>query len=358
MISASSYLPVYLLIVLFLTMMIVSSYTKAVVLDAQRTRVSRTGFALAFMLLLVLFIGYRPINGKVFQDTAGYYDCYNAIVLGYADYFDNHNFIFDELFAYMAKSGVPVRLFFLLMSTLYFGGIFFACKKLFPRDVLLSFLVYLAAFSTFSYGVNGLKAGVAASLFLIAVAYKDKKVISLLFLVLSLGFHHAMVVPIVAYVCAYFVQNRKYYLYFWIFCLIMAALHITSFMSFLSGFTDEEGAIYLQEGENVSGFRPDFILYSAIPIFVGYYLVYKYEIKSASYDFIWNIYTLANSVFLMTTYGIYINRIAYLSWLLYPIVLIYPFLNCIWGEKQNKYLKYAVWGHLAFTIFMVMIYYG
>ena len=358
MIPATLYLPVYLLIVLLLTMMTVSSYTKAVVLDAQRTRVSRTGFALIFMLFLVLFIGYRPINGKVFQDTAGYFENYNAIIHGFIDSVYAHNFIFDELFVYMAKSGVPVRLFFLMMSSLYFAGIFFACKKLFPRDVLLSFLVYLAAFSTFSYGVNGLKAGVAASLFLIAVAYKDNKKMSLLFLVLSLGFHHAMVVPIVAYGCAYFVQNRKYYLYFWILCFIMAALHITFFMGLLSGFADEDGVVYLQEGENVSGFRPDFILYSAIPIFVGYYIVNRYGIKSAFYDFIWNIYTLVNSVFLLTTYGIYINRMAYLSWLLYPIVLIYPFLNCIWSEKQNKYLKYAVWGHLGFTIFMVMIYYG
>lgn len=339
-------------------MITTSKYTNTVVLNAQRTSVSLKGLALILMLFIVLFIGFRPVSGKYFQDMAGYYENYNAIIQGVLESINAHNFIFDVLFVFMALSGVPIDIFFLFMSSIYFGGIFVACKRIYPRDVMLSFLVYLAAFSTFSYGTNGLKAGAAASLFLVAVAYKEKKIISLIFLFLTLGFHHAMIVPIVAYVSAYIVRNRKVYFYFWILCLIMAALHITVFMNLFSGFTDEQGAGYLQEGGNVSGFRPDFILYSAVPIFVGYFIMNKYRIKSASYDFIWNIYTLVNSVFLMTTYGNYINRIAYLSWLLYPIVLIYPFLNFTWSKNQNKYLKYAVWGHLGFSLFMTFIYYG
>lgn len=358
MIPASLYSTVYYLIVLLITMITVNKYTNSIVLNAQRTCVSQKGFAMILMLFMVLFIGLRPISGEYFVDMGGYNDNYNAIIQGSLEAINAHNFIFDVLFVFLALSGVPIELFFLLMSSIYFGGIFFACKRIFPRDVLLSFLVYLAAFSTFSFGVNGLKAGTAASLFLVAVAYKDKKIISLLFLFLTLGFHHAMIVPIVAYVSAYIVRNRKVYFYFWILCLIMAALHITVFMSLFSGFTDEQGASYLQEGGNVSGFRPDFILYSAVPIFVGNYIMNKYRIESASYDFIWNIYTLVNSVFLMATYGNYINRIAYLSWLLYPIVLIYPFLNIVWSKQQDKYLKYAVWGHLGFTLFMMFIYYG
>ena len=140
---------------------------------------------------------------------------------------------------------------------------------------------------------------------------------------------------------------------------MLAAAHITYFQSLFSGFTDEHGANYLtvdNQEKFVSGFRPDFIIYSAIPIFVGYYLIGKQKIKSPYYNFLWCVYTLTNSVFLLCTYGSFINRIAYLSWLMYPFVLLYPFVNAYWHERQHQYLRYAVYGHLGFTLFMVLIY--
>lgn len=120
-------------------------------------------------------------------------------------------------------------------------------------------------------------------------------------------------------------------------------------MSYLS-LTNTENA--------VSGFRPDFIIYSAIPIFLGEYLVRKLQIDSEEYDFLWKVYVATNAVFLLCTYASYINRIAYLSWLMYPFVLVYPFLNEDLGEKQYSYLKYVVYGHLGFTLFMSFIYYA
>jgi hypothetical protein len=51
-------------------------------------------------------------------------------------------------------------------------------------------------------------------------------------------------------------------------------------------------------------------------------------------------------------------NVAYLSWFLYPIVLLYPFVNIYWSNRQYTYLKYVVWGHLGFTLFMTVIFYG
>ena len=123
-------------------------------------------------------------------------------------------------------------------------------------------------------------------------------------------------------------------------------------MSIFAGYTDEHGASYLkiQTGDtakNVSGFRPDFILYSAIPIIIGYYLITVKKIKSERFIFLWCVYTLTNCVFLLCTYGSFINRIAYLSWLMIPFVLLYPFTNIRWSNQQDQYLRYVVLGHLA-----------
>lgn len=357
MIPASLYLTIYLLIVLFFTMRTIPLYTRSVVVNIERTKTAQKGLALILVVFMVFFIGLRPVSGKYFLDMANYQDYWNAANAGTFIFVIN-NYIWDPLFVALAVSGMPIDVFFTLVALVYFGGIYVACKKMFPHDTLLAFLVYLAGFSTFSYSTNGIKAGVAAALFLVAVAYKEKRILLIILLVVILGVHHSMIVPITAVIAAHFVKNKKLYLFFWLACFLMAVLHITALMSFLGGFADDHGADYLQEGESVSGFRPDFILYSAIPIFLGYFLTNKYKLKSSYYDFLWNVYTLTNSVFLICTYGTFINRIAYLSWLMYPIVLIYPFLNIVWSKKQDKYLKYAVWGHLGFTLFMFFIYYG
>jgi hypothetical protein len=171
-----------------------------------------------------------------------------------------------------------------------------------------------------------------------------------------------MLAPIFAFIIPHFYKNPKVYLYGWFFCLLMAALHVTIFMRIFSGYTDDQGIGYLQAGaeyveKDVSGFRPDFYLYSAIPIFVGYYLIVMKRIKSDMYIFLWSVYTLTNAVFLLCTYGSYINRIAYLSWLMLPFVLLYPFVNVLWSNRQHEYLIYVVFGHLGFLLFMFFIYY-
>ena len=318
---------------------------------------------LVLTLLLIFVIGFRPISW-VFSDMWNYHHDYQQILGSLFSFtFDTENLLFDNIFTWFAANSIPEELFYLFIAAIYFGCMAWACVKIFPRDATLAFIVYLGAFSTFSFGTNGIKAGAAASIFLLALAYRKNKLLAIFFLWLSLGFHHSMSAPIVAYVMAYLYKNPKYYLWAWIVCLLLAAAHVTFFMSLFSGLTDEHGAEYLSLSteKSISGFRPDFILYSAVPIFMGYNFIRKQYVVSKLYNFLWCTYTMTNCVFLLCTYGSYINRIAYLSWLMYPIVLLYPFVNSEWGNRPTvsmRYLKYAVYGHLGFTTFMTFIYYA
>lgn len=359
---ASFYQPIYLFFVSILTIFAINDYANWSYKRLLRHNYSNMSLAFIIALILTLFIGSRPIDG-LFSDMIPYNNYYNFIYFGEPFHFERSatNFLFDNLYTWMASIKLDIYVFFILMATIYFLCILWASYLLFPKNALLAFIVYLAAFSTFSFATNGIKAGAAASLFLVALGFysKNNKVLVAFFLFLSLGFHHSMIVPIVAFVISHFYKEPKTYLYGWLFCLLLAALHITFFMRLFSGYTDEQGAGYLQEGQKVvSGFRPDFYLYSAVPIFIGYYLIVKKSIKSNIYHFLWCTYTLTNCVFLLCTYGTFINRIAYLSWLMYPFTLLYPFINIIWTNHQEQYLKYVVYGHLAFTLFMHFIYYN
>ena len=112
---------------------------------------------------------------------------------------------------------------------------------------------------------------------------------------------------------------------------------------------------YVKE-DFLGGFRIDFVLYSAVPIVLGLIAIEKKFIVSEKYYFLLNLYTLVNALWLLCMYSDFTNRIAYLSWLLLPIVLIYPILNEEWEGAKYKLFQWVAYIHLAFNLFMVLIY--
>ena len=108
-----------------------------------------------------------------------------------------------------------------------------------------------------------------------------------------------------------------------------------------------------------TGFRIDFVIYSAMPILVGYWAVYKKKLQlSKIYTCLLNLYMVLNGTWMLCMYANFTNRIAYLSWFLYPIVLIYPYLNENWGPTRYKDFSKVMLAHLGFTLFMKFVYYA
>lgn len=344
-----------------MTIIAMSFYSKRGKLLSISTKTSFI-VALFLMIMIVSFIGTRPISGRYFGDMSNYFHNYELL---FGERFwanmNTTNLIFDNWFYWMASNNIPFETWIWIMSLGYFGFMFVACKKLFGNNnVLLAFVVYLGAFSTFSYGTNGMKAGLAASMFLVAIAYREKLWISIPIALLTYGFHHSMILVIGSYFVTLFVKNPKYYFLGWLFCLLMAAFHITFFQTLFAVFTDEHGAGYLLVDEETAmvrvGFRPDFILYSAVPVYIGYRMITKYKYYSDMYSFLLRIYIMTNAMWMLCMYASYTNRIAYLSWFMYPFVLLYPFISREGDQLQGKYLRRVVYVHLSFTLFMTFVY--
>lgn len=317
-------------------------------------------------LLCSFFVGMRPISRLYFVDMAGYSTDY-LLQMGEPFVFDwtTNNILFDNYLLFLATHNVPQEIFFLSIAFIYFGCMAWACASLFPRDKMAAFLVCLGAFSTFSYGTNGIKAGAAASIFLVAIAlYEKRKLLwAIVFAMISLGFHHSMIVPVAALVVCHFVKTPKLFFAFWTFAFVVALFHITFFQQLFAGFADEQGASYLT-GTNgyirnglLGGFRIDFIIYSVAPIVVGWLGIYKKQIVSREYSFLLNLYLLSNAIWLLCMYAEFTNRIAYLSWFMLPVVLIYPLLNEEWGKTQYQAFRWIAFGHLGFTLIMKYLFY-
>ena len=359
---ASIYNYIYILVVAIITISYLPKYKILNPYNNFNTQSNSTGILL---LSIITFIGFRPLSEKYFVDMIAYaYRLRNFAGSDFEFTWSTDNIIFDNLFVWWGSVGLGETLFFIFMASIYFGCAYYGIKRLLPNHVMIAFLVYLAAFSTFSYSTNGIKAGAAASIFILALGFYDKKIVCFPLLLMSLGFHHSMILPIAAFILTLFFKKPKWYYYGWLFCLIMACLHITYFQNLFAGFSDEQGAMYLTATKETSdayiGFRPDFILYSAAPVWIGYQFEMRniYEL-SDTFKTLMHFYLTSNAIWMLCMYASFNNRIAYLSWFIYPIVVIYPYLDK-GNTDSNRFLKLTkvVEYHLYFTLFMVIVYYG
>lgn len=358
------YQSIYLVVVAIFTFFALHRYSNRAaegIATSSNNGEKQPKFVLIFAFALSLFIGLRPHQG--FGDSTNYIHMYEMREgQQFLFEWDTENVIWDNFFGWWASNGLGITNLFLLVASCYFILTYFACKKLFPHDSAVAYLVFLGAFSTFSYSTNGIKAGLAAAVFILALAYRDNLKLCIVLALLSWGVHHSMQLPAAALAVSLIIKKPKWYFLGWVFCALMAILHVSYFQFLFASMSDASGSSYLLgEGEFafMTGFRPDFLIYSAIPVVIGYYAVYKKKIQlSKTYLCLLNTYLLTNGIWLLCMYASYTNRIAYLSWFMYPFVLIYPLLNENWGvSKYKSFAKIAKY-HIAFSLFMHFIYYG
>lgn len=364
MISAVFYPLIYYSIVTILTLYCIFTY-RQYTYDNNLFINTKSGNFVALLLIIgyIIFIGFRPLAWQ-FIDMLNYNETFLFISenVPYYDFTtDTPNLIFDNLFDYLASNSYDIVILFVIMASIYFGCMYGSIKKIFPHDTLYALLIYLGAFSTYSYAVNGIKAGAAASIFLLAFAFYRKPIIAALFCLISLGFHHSMTLPIFAFALAYIVRNPKYFFFGWFICLFISSFQIPGVTDFLAQFADDQSVErYLSsEGdlwEGKTGFRWDFILYSLPPILISIWTLYYYHIKDRLYKILLCTYLAVNGIWMLCMYVPFNNRIAYLSWFILPILIAYPFFKFKLYSRQYLTLNYIVGIYLAFTLFSAFLY--
>ena len=366
MIPAESYYTIYLIFVSIVTFFVCYQYhTKNGNITYSLKQKKQYGIFL-LAILMVLYIGFRPASYE-FVDMMNYIEHYHALYEGVVFVFNREaeNFLFDNYLTWIGSKYLGTTFLFVSIAAIYFICTYIACKRMFPRDTLAAYLVFLAAFSTFSYGTNGIKAGAAGAIFLMALSYRKNLKVCIPLILVSWGFHHSMIMTGGAFALTLVYKNSKVYFAGWCFCLLIAIAHITFFQELFAGIlsdSGDSGANYLNAIDNEwggrTGFRIDFVIYSAMPILVGYWAVYKKNLQlSKIYTCLLNLYMTLNGTWMLCMYANFTNRIAYLSWFLYPIVLIYPYLNENWGPTRYKDFSKVMLAHLGVTLFMMFIYY-
>lgn len=361
MIPASFYHPIYLYLILALTIIFCVRTSR---FDYQEIKKRNKNIisACVLCLILALFIGGRPISGYYFGDTSNYALIFNAMKMGRFVPTDEREWVWQQ-FMYWCSQRMDVSQYFTIIDLCYFGFTLWACKRLTPNNVLASVLFCLGAFSFFSYGTNGIRNGVACSLILLFLSYltgnKKDKLIGAGIAFVAFNIHHSTGLPILMSVISLLcIRSFKWAYTFWIISILISLAAGGAVTSFFASLGFDDRVSYLQAEMNSStfshtGFRWDFLIYSMMPIVLGYYIIHKRGIRNATYEFLLNTYTLSNAFWVMVIRANYSNRFAYLSWFLYPVVLAYPLLKInVWGEIQGKRLSQIMLAHVGFTWFM------
>ncbi|WP_282148196.1 EpsG family protein [Algibacter lectus] len=314
---------------------------------------------LIILVLIVLYIGLRPVSGRYFTDMRTYARHFNHYKNGGIILIDKD--IFFHLFMKTCASIMSVNNFFLVCATLYIYPMYKVSKAFFKEFWFYCFLMFIVSFSFWAYGVNGIRNGIATSFFLWGISYQNNKIKMISLFVLAVLFHKSMLLVILAYSATVIYNNPKTFLSFWLatipLSIALGGVWISLFTSL--GFADDRLSGYLSgESAGGGGFRYDFLFYSAFPVFAGWYFIFKRKFDDKVYKQLFNTYLITNGFWILVIRANFSNRFAYLSWFMMAIVIIYPLLKQNFFKRQHIMLGYIYLAYFAFTYLMYLIYYA
>lgn len=358
-IPLESYLPTYYWTLAFLILVTCIYYMHAD--GCQKLYTQNSGVMPSlFALFIAFFLGYRPLSALYFGDmymyALSYYSPNSTFSSGF---FNLRAEWFWELIMKTCRSyDVEVEEWYVIVDIVYIGAQTWACKKLLKENLWLAILFVFYSFSFVSFGTNGLRNGMGSSLMMLAIAFfadRTKKgyAIGILLSLFAMGSHRSVIVPIIAvFASLFYIKDIKVSLKIWIACILLSLIAGGFFQRiiFSIGY-DDRMATYSKGG---GGFRWDFLLYSAMPVWLIWY-VYKNGIRDRTFELLGNTYILANSVWLLVMRMAYNNRVAYLSWFLYGLILAYAVVRVPIWKNQDRMAGWILLLHSSFTVVMFTI---
>ena len=211
------YEKIHILIVLLFTLYyfsVIQGKKAAQLINRKRSHYLIYVYILAFTIV----VGLRPIS-YLFGDSIVYVRTYQAFSQMPEGIVATRDSLF-YLFMWVCSQFISVYFFFLIIEILYVLPIVIGCFRLFKSNADMGILFYIAAFSFYSYAVNGLRNGLALSLVFLAITLirgnVREKVGCLILSVIAIACHASTALPVLCMLVAYFVKRPNIMFIFWI----------------------------------------------------------------------------------------------------------------------------------------------
>lgn len=327
--------------IMFFFMMVVFLQSTSVQIESSQNLTSKKSFGVVILLFVLLYMGLRPVS-MVFGDMWIYFKEFKAFTFGKIPKYQE-DIVFEFIMYQFSQYGTA-GMFFFFCAFLYVVPLYYVSKSYFNDYAFYAFMMLVGSFSFWAFGVNGIRNGIATSLFLYAITRRNQVVMLLLF-ILAINIHSSTRAIILVYYLTYFVKNTKWYFAFW-FAVIPMSLALGGFWEnfFLNLGLGEQTKMeaYLgefnQANEGVQlkvGFRWDFLIYSATGVFAAWYYIIKSKFVDVTYSRLVNMYLFLNGLWILVIRSSYSNRFAYLSWFMLGLIIIYPLLKSKFFNNQH-----------------------
>lgn len=317
--------------------------------------------SLITIFLTTVYIGTRPITS--YADTWLYTLMFNLVQSGvWSELPGIATEPFWRYVEYMCIETTTASGWLMVIALFYVLCMSIAAYRWLPKHFLIAIIFLFTAFSFWGYATNGIRNGMATSIAMLGLSFfcrtKKELIIGYTLLFLASLTHKSCMLTIATSTVALFLKNTKINVSIWLFCIILGLILQEQFKSLFSWLIDDgRMAAYLNAeiSEDIFsqvGFRWDFLLYSSLPIVIGWFVISKKKIKDKTYAFILHTYIFSNAFWVLINTAAYSNRFAYLSWFIYPIVLIYPFCKFKFLKNQSVVLGLLLIIMTTFTYIM------
>lgn len=319
-----------------------------------------TGFFL--LMFIVLYMGNRPVSGRAFTDMATYAQKYRAIQQG-GDVIIVKDFVFNYFMVACSKV-MTERWFFFLCGLIYTIPCYVFARKFCGAYWYWVFFIFVGSFQFWPYGTNGIRNGLGTSIFILALCFYDRKIVMYALMALAFGMHSSVIIPIAAFVTSGVYKNPKVYLYIWLAAIPLSLAGGSFWEGFFGGLglgDDTRAEDYLTKGNvnndqfAATGFRWDFLLYSSLAVFAGWYYIFKKKVTDKFYIHLWGTYMIANAFWILVIRANFSNRFAYLSWFLMAPIIAYPLLRYKLFPNQGRILGVVISLYYLFTYILFLI---
>ena len=357
-ISANIYASIYFYVMLFVVLFtILHSFTLDIDDRKNLSYIRNMNFFVLFFS--IFYIGLRPIN-EVFVDMVSYAAFFNMTKQGSQFIPITGDVLFDA-YSFLCSKIMNVQSYFLLCAIIYIVPLYIVSKKWFGEYAFYAFLALIISFSFWAYGTNGIRNGLSTSLFILAIS-RDKRLFQILWIIVAIGFHKSILLPTICFIVAQLYHKPNKILMFWVLCILLSVSLGHFWENLFSNLNIDDRISYLANEGNSSivtatKFRWDFLLYSSIGAFAGWYYINKLHFQDKIYNWLYTMYLLSNAFWILIIRASYSNRFAYLSWFILALIVIYPLLKENLVNNQQVKIGFVLLAYFSFTFIMNVIIY-
>lgn len=313
-------------------------------------RSNTTAWAFAMFALMLVLLGFYPIEWGLGTDRYNYASNFLRFRNDSAHVDFERREVGFQFIMYALSRVMNVTQYMFCISLIYLINYLVAIRRLVKTQSYWLFVAVVLSMGFTSYNLNTMRAGLAISFLVLGLSMYKSSVRLIICLLIAQSIHTSMVIPGgIILICRYYSNTRLFYK-LWILSIFLSLIAGSYFNLLFQGLSDDERTSYLTE-DNESyniGFRIDFILYSLVPMLVGYYFIFKKGVRDGFYVLIYNAYLLTNIFWILVIRANFSDRFAYLSWFMIPFLLVYPLLTQKMNLSYGKWLGLILLGETVF----------